>query len=145
MSPANRRRALDELEAVGQEDPDERASGGIKQPLDRHAVDAQLLAGAGLEADADDVRVALLVARVNLHPHERGAEPHHLAIVGGAARPPDAAEVEALEEVRLAGAVAPRHHRETRAERDLRPLVAAEVAQGHGLHPHTLSLMGMIR
>ncbi|MFL5857872.1 MAG: hypothetical protein ACJ77L_14180, partial [Solirubrobacteraceae bacterium] len=47
--------------------------------------------------------------------------------------------------VQGAGAVAPRHHREARAECDLRPRVAAEVAQGHGLHPHTLSLMGMIR
>jgi hypothetical protein len=120
--------AEDELEAVGQEHRHERPRRDVGEALDRGAVDGQPLGLAGLEADGDLVR-AQLVLRAQHEPAHRRAEPQHLALVGRPARAARAREVHALEQVRLAGAVAARDHRQPRAEPQLRLLVGAEVAQ----------------
>ena len=56
MGPAQRRRALDQLEPVGQEHADKRTLGDVEQPLDGGAVDPHPLRLAGLEPDRQLVR-----------------------------------------------------------------------------------------
>ena len=107
--------------------------------------------GLGTEADAQLV-LAATVAR-SAHGHARGlrAEAHQLALVARARRAARAAEVDRLEQVRLAGAVGAVHDRQALAERGLGARIGAEVAQLHADararhgHPHTFSRMGMIR
>ena len=111
---AQRRRAGHELEPVGQEDGDERPARDVGEPLDRRAVHAQPLRLARLEADAQLVPLAGVLA-AELQPRQRRAEAHALALVRGPARAARAGEVDRLQQVRLAGAVAAGDHRQARA------------------------------
>ena len=77
VGPPQRRRAQHQLEAVGQEDGDERPRGGVRQAVDGGAVDLQPLGLARLEADRDPVRLAVAL-RVELEPRRprrRSARP----------------------------------------------------------------------
>src|SRR4051794_475793 len=119
----------------------------LPQALHRHAVDADPLRLAGLEADAQRVP-AVATLDLDLNPSCALAEAHDLALVASTARAPGATEVQRLEEVGLAGPVAPVDDREPGAEGDVRALVRAEVphpdaANDHG--PYTFSRIGMIR
>ena len=138
---AQRRRALDELQAVGHEDADERAHLDVDEALDEDAVGLQALRLARAEADRQLVRAALAVAQVDLDACGGGVEADDLALVGGAARAAGAAEVQRLEQVRLAGAVAPVHHRQARPEVDVRALVATKVAQPQARDEHRAALV----
>ena len=80
-----------------------------------------------------------------LEPRQLGAEAHDLALVRRPARAPGAGEVERLEQVRLAGAVAARDDREPRPQPHVRRLVGAEVAQAEVRRNHTLSRIGIRR
>ena len=100
------------------------------------AVGLQALRVAGREADRQRVRAALGVAQVDLDARRRRVEAHDLALVGGPARAPGAAEVQRLEEVRLAGAVAAVDDRQARAELDVGALVATKVAQAQAGDEH---------
>jgi hypothetical protein len=135
---AQRRRALDELEPVREEDADQRAVRGVEQALGRRAVDLEALGLAGLEADAQLV-LAVAVVPMDLHAHHAsgpGVEAHQLALVRRPARAPGAPEVQRLQEVRLARAVGPVHDREPLAQPDLGRGVAAEVPQAQARHDH---------
>src|SRR6185312_9748191 len=98
------------------------------QPLDRRTVDLQALRLARREPDAQLV-LAIAVAAADLDPRRRGVEAHDLALRRGAARAPRAAEVQRLEEVRLARPVRPVDDGEPLAQRDVGALVRAKVAQ----------------
>ena len=125
---AQRGRALHELEAVGQEDAHKRAHRRVEQALDRRAVDLQALGLPRREADAQLV-LAVAVAPADLHARGARVEAHDLALVRRPARAPGAAEVQGLEEVRLARAVRAVDDRQPLAERDVGARVGAEVAQ----------------
>jgi hypothetical protein len=92
------------------------------------AVDPQSLRLSRFEADLDSVG-ALVGDRIEHHPRRGGAAAHELALVGGAGRPPGAGEVHTLEQVRLPGSVRADHDGQAVAERHLRLLEVAEVAQ----------------
>ena len=92
------------------------------------AVHAQRLLHARLDAHLDQVR-ALVVLRGHGHARHLLPAPHQLAVVRGARRAARAAEVQRLQEVRLAGAVGAGDHGQARAERDLRLRVVAEVPE----------------
>ena len=87
--------------------------------------------------------------RAHDNARRAGAEANHLTLVRRAARTAGAAEVQRLEQVRLAGAVGPGDHGQALAELDLGMFVAAEVAQAYGQHAasptYTFRRMGMIR
>ena len=72
---------------------------------------------------------ALVVGQVERDPGDRGAAADQLALVGGARGAAGAAEVDGLEQVRLAGAVGPADHRQPVGQLDRSPLVVAELAQ----------------
>ena len=95
-------------------------------PSTGDAVDADPLRLARLEADAQLVR-AVATLDLDLNPSRRLAEAHDLALVARAARAAGAAEVQRLEEVRLAGAVAAVDDGQPGAEGDVRARVGAEV------------------
>ena len=138
MRAAQRRRALDELEPIREEDADQGPVRCIEQALGRCPVDLEPLGLPRLEADAELV-LAVAIAPVDLDTHRApGArvEAQQLALVGGPARAPGAAEVQRLEEVRLAGAVGPVHDGEPLAQPDLGRGVAAEVAHAQAGHHH---------
>jgi hypothetical protein len=135
VGTAQRRGTEHELEPVRQEHRDQRPRGGVGQPLHGRAVDAQPLRLAGLEADADLV-AATVVLRLEHQPRERRAEADDLALVGGAAGAARAGEVDPLEQVGLAGAVAPGDDGQPRPRAQLRLLVGAEVAQLEPGDPH---------
>src|SRR5215207_436110 len=119
MRAAQRRRALDQLQAVGQEHADERARRMLRQRLDRDAVDTNVLRLPGLESDTQLVQPARTLD-LDLNPSSLPAEAHDLALVARATRPPGAAEVQRLEEVGLARAVAPMDHGDAGAEGHVR-------------------------
>ncbi len=100
------------------------------------AVGLQPLRLPGAEADRERVRAAVGVAQVDLDARRAGLEAHDLALVRRPARTAGAAEVQRLEEVRLAGAVAPVHDGQAGAELDVRALVAAKVAQPQAGREH---------
>ena len=127
--------ALEQLEPIGHEDAQQRPGLDVEQALDGRAVGAHALGLARFEADAQLVRAG---AVGELHDDARGlrAEAHQLALVAGPRRAPGAAEVERLEQVRLARAVRSVHHRQTLAEMGLGTGVGAEVAQLHADHAH---------
>jgi hypothetical protein len=135
MGTPQRRRALDEFEAVGQEHADERTHGRVQETLHGRAVDLEPLRLAGREADAELVR-AVAVAAADLDPRRGGVEAHDLALRRRAARAPGAAEVQALEQVGLARPVRPVHDGEPLAQRDVRARVGAEVAQAQASDEH---------
>ena len=70
------------------------------------------------------------------HARRLGTKANHLALVGGPARAPGAAEVQPFEQVRLTRSVWPCHERQPFAECDASPLVVAEIPQGEGPHEH---------
>ena len=107
----------------------------VDEALDRGAVHPQSLGLAGHEADAELVR-PVAVAPVDLDPGRGRSEAHDLALVARPARAAGAAEVERLEQVRLAGAVRTRDHGEALAQRRLRLFVAAEIAQADAEDAH---------
>ena len=76
-----------------------------------------------------------------LHDHTRGwsAEANELALVASPCGASRAAEVERLEQVRLADAVGAVDYREARAEVGFGASVGAEIAQLHAEHAHRLS------
>ena len=76
--------ALHELEAVGQEDGDERA-GWTSDALDRRAVDLHPLRLARLEADRELVRAVVVATSTSTRAAVR-VEAHDLALVGRPAR-----------------------------------------------------------
>src|SRR5204862_7992091 len=121
---AEGRRALDELEAIREEDADQRAVRGVEQPLGRRAVDLEALDLPWLETDAELV-LAIAVAPMDLHAHDAGGravilrEAQQLALVGRPARASRAAEVQRLEQVRLARAIGTVNDREPLAQRHL--------------------------
>jgi hypothetical protein len=86
------------------------------------------------------VRPALLVAQVDLDARRRGVEAHDLALVRRPARVAGAAEVQALDEVRLARPVAAVDHGQAGAQLDVRGRVAAEVAQAQAGDEHRAAL-----
>ena len=108
--------------------------GDVEQPLDRRPVDAHRLRLPGREADRQLVQAVLALAREN-GASRAGAEAHHLALVAGAARAARAAEVQALEQVRLAGPVRAGHDRQPVADLDVGIAIAAEVAQAQAERP----------
>src|SRR5271156_2133290 len=125
MRATRRRWALEELEAIGQEDADEWPDLDVEQSLHLGAVGAHPLhrlerwpaplrrgqtparLGRG-KAHAQLVR-ARGVREADDDAGGVGAEAHELALVAGARRAPGAAVVERLEQVRLARAVGPVH------------------------------------
>jgi hypothetical protein len=128
-------RPFDELEPVGEEHADQRAGGHVEHPLDRRAVGPQPLGLPRRVAHLEHMG-AVVVLRVHRGPRRRRAEADDLALVGRPARPAGAAEVQALEQVGLARAVATRDHGQPRAQRHLEALVAPEVAQRQAGDPH---------
>src|SRR4051794_40889373 len=107
----------------------------LPQALHRHAVDADPLRLAGLEADAQRVP-AVATLDLDLNPSCALAEAHDLALVASTARAPGATEVQRLEEVGLAGPVAPVDDREPGAEGDVRALVRAKVPHPDAANDH---------
>ena len=107
-------------------------SGRASRPaeaVDRAAVDAHALRPRPARSRPRAVLAVLADAARAPRAPRVAAAAHQLALVRGARRAGRAAEVERLEQVRLAGAVGPADHRQPVAELDLRPLVVAEVAQ----------------
>jgi hypothetical protein len=135
VCPAQRRGAEDELEPVGQEDGDERAGARADQRLDRGTVRPQALGLAGLEADRHLVAAEPVLAE-ELGAGELGTEADDLTLVRGPARARRAGEVDRLQQVRLAGAVAAGDDGQARAQPDVRALVGAEVTEGQGADEH---------
>jgi hypothetical protein len=128
-------RALDELEAVGQEHTDQRARRVLAQRVGRHAVHPDALGLPRLKADAQ-VMHAVATLDLDLNASCALVEANDLALVARAARPPRAAEVERLQQVRLAGAVAPVDDRQAGAERDVRAHIGAEVPHADAANDH---------
>jgi hypothetical protein len=142
---AQRRRALDEVEPVGQEHRRERPR-RIDAALERGSVNAHALLLPRCESDLEHVR-AVRRLDAQLDARELRPDPHQLALVRGAARARGEPHVERLEQVGLPGAVRAGHHVQPRPELDLRPLVVAEVPdrQPRDVHGYTLSRIGMTR
>jgi len=144
-----RRSPLHQVEPVRHEDADERSRAGGRQALDRRAVYTETLALARLETDFEAM-AAVFVVHVNGDAHDLLAEAHELALVCRPAGAAGAAEVDSLEQVALPGAVRPTHKRQSSTQRDLRPLVVAEVPEAEARDSHldldyTFSLIGMTR
>ncbi len=151
---ANARWALEQLQALGHEDAQQRSLRKLDQALDGRAVTAHALDRArvlGQRAVADGQLVlALAVADTHADPRSGLAEAHQLALVARPRRAPGAAEVDRLEQVGLARAVGPVHDGQARPERGLGAGVGAKVAQLDAEHAHaglrqTLRRIGMIR
>src|SRR5262249_49552048 len=149
VRPAQRRRALDQLEPVRDEDAHERALHDIRQALDGGAVNSDPFGLPWSEADRQLVRT-VLSACIDDNTSRALPEAHDLALVGRPARTAGAAEVQRFDQVRLAGAVWTRDNRQSDAELGLRVAVTAKVTHrdAHDQHPrtpvYTLSLIGMI-
>jgi len=131
--------AAHQLEALGQEDDDERPRPLGPEALDRRPVYAQALGLARLEAHLEQMS-AVLSLDFSLSPAQLCTDPHQLTLVRGAAGARRQREVDALEQVGLAGAVRPEDDRQCRAEVRLGALVAAEVAKAdpQGAHDRCL-------
>src|SRR5688500_7831927 len=150
MGTPRGRRALHQLEPLREEHADERARLDGRQAVDRAVVHAQVLRLAGLEADLDAV-LAVVPCKVEHHAGDAiAATTHELAFVRRPRRAPGAAEVDGLQQVRLARTVSARDDGQAGGQLDLRRLVVTEVAQldalqAHGPATYTFSLMGMTR
>src|SRR6185436_19827013 len=96
------------------------------------------------EPDAERM-TAVRVLGLELEPRQPRAEAHDLALVRGPARARGAGEVQRLEQVRLAGAIATRDHRQPRSGAELSRLVRAEIPQAEVSDDHTLSRLGISR
>ena len=136
-------RPLDELEPVGLKDAYEWPDGHVEQALDgrtvgRHALLRALAVGACAVADRELVRFCA-VEQMNGHARGRSAEAHQLALVARARRARGAAEVEGLEEVRLAGAVGAVNDGQAGAETRLGARVRAEIAHLDADDAHPLT------
>ena len=110
--------ALDQAEAVGREDAGERAVLDVAEPVDRGTIAAQALWFARGEADGQLVGAVAVGAR----QHDAGrprTETHEVALVRRPKRPRRAAEVQALEQVRLPRSVGSVDDRQARAECEL--------------------------
>jgi hypothetical protein len=112
--------------------------GGVCESIDRRPVARHPLCLAGGEADRKLVRPVVACARHG-DPQRIGAEPDELGIVAGAKRAPGAAEVERLEEVRLAGRIRSVHDRQSGADVELGALIRAKVAKRKALDTHCRS------
>jgi hypothetical protein len=126
MSTANAGRALDELQAIGHEDAEERALGDVEQALHRSPVHRHALWLTRLKADRELVR-AVAGEQADYDPGRGCPEAHHLAFVGGAARPTRAPEVQSLEEVRLAGSVGSPDDGDPLADGNLGGVITTEI------------------
>ena len=149
MSPARGRCTLDQFEPLGQENADQWPRGRRTEVVDRAAVDLDPLGLTRLEADLDAVR-SLVVARVRDNTGHGSAPAHQLTLVRRAWRPCRAAEVERLQEVRLAGPVRTGHHRQAVGELECAVLVVAKVTQldtgeDHGRPAYTFRRIGITR
>jgi hypothetical protein len=136
MRPPRGRGALHELEPLRKEHAHEGTQRDRRQAVDRIPVHTQVLGLAGLKADLDAV-LPVVVSEVEHHPrHALTAAANQLPLVGGARRARRAAEVERLEEIRLARTIRARDDGEPLRELHLRALVVAEVAQLDARDPH---------
>ena len=140
-----------ELEPVGQEHRDQRPRrarrSAARRARRRRAAASPRRAGSRPRARA----AAVVVLAPQLQPRHAARRSARLALVGGPARAAGAGEVERLEQVRLAGAVAAGDHGQPGPEPHLRRLVGAEVAQaepGGDARPaalYTFSRIGISR
>ena len=101
----------------------------------RRAVDRRALRRARLEADGP-VRLDAAQRAAQLDAGDVGADAHDARIVRGARRPRERAEVDGLEQARLAGAVAPHDREHLAAQLAVDPVVAAEVRCADVLDAH---------
>ena len=104
MRASQRRGALDELEPVRKEHRDKWATWNAAEPLDHGTVDRHALHLPRCDPDGDVMRA---IGRIDseLHPGGAGIEPHKLTVIRCATRARRAAQIERLEQIRLAGTV----------------------------------------
>ena len=139
MGASDARRALEQLEAVGHEDAEQRAVLDVEQSLDRRAVGAQALGWPGWKPTLSSCGRPSSSSSTR-HAGGVGVEAHELALVARPRRASGAAEVDRLEQVRLAGAVGAVDDGQTLTEGDLGARVGAEVAQLDAEHAHRIEL-----
>ena len=136
VGAAQRGRAFDQLQAIGQEHAHERPEGDVQDALHAGAVGAHALrrlGRAGGRAEADGELVGLVfVEQLDRDARGVGSEAHQLALVAGSGRAAGAAVVDGLEQVALARSVGPVDDAQGAAEGGLRARVAAKVAHLHG-------------
>jgi hypothetical protein len=135
IAPAERRRSLHDGQALGREDEDRGVLGERVEGCVRRAVDGRALRRARLEADGP-IRLDSAQGSAQLDAGDVRADAHHARIVRGARRPRERAEVDGLEQARLAGAVAPHDREHLTAELAVDPVVAAEVRSADVLDAH---------
>ena len=140
MRAADRRRALEQLEPVGLEDAQQRSEADVEQALDRCSVGGQALdrASSVRARPVADAQLVLLGAFTAAHDDacRRRVEADELTLVSRPWRAAGAAEVDSLEQVRLARAVRPVDDRQAGAEAGLSSRIRAEVAHLHAEHAH---------
>ncbi len=140
MGASNARGALQQLQAVGLEDAEERAEWDVHETLDGGAVGGHALGpprAIRLAAVGDgELVLAALLVTADDHAGGLGVEADQVTVVAGARRAAGAAKVEALQQVRLAGAVRPVDDGQAGPEARFRAGVGAEVAELHAEHAH---------
>ena len=145
VRPAGGRAALDDREPVGREDERRGLAAellGRAEPrtvhlrplaLDRRTAQTPIRSGAAPRVPSSRIRAALLAEADQLGV---GARPRREAL---------RADVQRLEQVRLAGAVRADRQHEARLERELQARVRADVRQEDRADDQPASLIGMIR
>ena len=141
---AGGRPALDDDEAVGGEDERGELAPQLLGGAEHGAVEAGPLGLGRAEGDGDGHRHRPAAAR-QLDAAGGRALADQLHVGARAGREALRADVQRLEEVRLAGAVRPRDENEPRLERELEPGIRPEVAERDLGDDQPASLIGMIR
>jgi len=135
VSAAKRRSALEQFEAIRGEHAHKRSLLHVGEALDGGAVGRHVLGRSGLESDGQLV-AAVVVAQPDNHARSLRSKAHQLALGASTLRVAGAAEVERLEQVRLAGAVGTMDDGQAVAEMSLGPRIGAKVAQLHAENQH---------